>query len=116
VFAARARFGRHPRVVGHPKSLWNSYIVGFPSLSKTYATSGICAGTRRVPVVIALTGVDPNSMPGPQPKMLEFSATLSFWQHSYAVRSTDMLDIILVAGALGLFALSVGYTLACDRL
>jgi hypothetical protein len=59
VFAARARFGRQPRVIGHPKSLWNSYIVGFPSLSKTYATSGICAGTRRVPVVIALMGVDP---------------------------------------------------------
>jgi hypothetical protein len=32
------------------------------------------------------------------------------------LRSTDMLDIILVAGALGFFALSVGYTIACDRL
>jgi len=27
-----------------------------------------------------------------------------------------MLDIILVAGVLGFFALSVGYTIACDRL
>jgi len=27
-----------------------------------------------------------------------------------------MLDIILVAVALGFFALSVGYTIACDRL
>jgi hypothetical protein len=27
-----------------------------------------------------------------------------------------MLDIILVAAALGFFALSVGYTICCDRL
>jgi hypothetical protein len=26
-----------------------------------------------------------------------------------------MLDVILVAAALGFFALSVGYTIACDR-
>jgi len=32
------------------------------------------------------------------------------------VRSTDMLDIILVAGVLGFFAVSVGYAIACDRL
>ena len=31
-------------------------------------------------------------------------------------RSTSMLDIILLALGLGFFALSVGYTLACDRL
>jgi hypothetical protein len=28
----------------------------------------------------------------------------------------DMLDIIMIAIALGFFALSVGYTIACDRL
>jgi len=27
-----------------------------------------------------------------------------------------MLDVILLAAALGFFALSVGYTIACDRL
>jgi hypothetical protein len=27
-----------------------------------------------------------------------------------------MLDVILVAVALGFFALSIGYTIACDRL
>jgi len=27
-----------------------------------------------------------------------------------------MLDVILVAAAVGFFALSVGYTVACDRL
>jgi len=27
-----------------------------------------------------------------------------------------MLDIMLVAAAVGFFALSVGYTIACDRL
>jgi len=27
-----------------------------------------------------------------------------------------MLDVILVAAALGFFTLSVGYTIACDRL
>jgi hypothetical protein len=35
---------------------------------------------------------------------------------SYVARSVDMLDIIMLAVALGFFALSVGYTLACDRL
>jgi hypothetical protein len=28
----------------------------------------------------------------------------------------QMLDLILVAGAIGFFALSVGYAIACDRL
>jgi hypothetical protein len=31
-------------------------------------------------------------------------------------RSTKMLDIIMLAIGLGFFALSVGYTIACDRL
>ena len=31
-------------------------------------------------------------------------------------RSIHMLDVILGAVALGFFALSVGYTIACDRL
>jgi hypothetical protein len=31
-------------------------------------------------------------------------------------RSIHMLDVILIAVALGFFALSVGYTIACDRL
>jgi len=31
-------------------------------------------------------------------------------------RSTHMLDVILVAAAVAFFALSVGYTIACDRL
>jgi hypothetical protein len=30
--------------------------------------------------------------------------------------SIPMLDVILVAAAVGFFALSVGYTIACDRL
>jgi hypothetical protein len=31
-------------------------------------------------------------------------------------RSIPMLDVILVAAAVGFFALSIGYTIACDRL
>jgi hypothetical protein len=31
-------------------------------------------------------------------------------------RSMQMLDLVLVAIGLGFFALSVGYTIACDRL
>jgi hypothetical protein len=31
-------------------------------------------------------------------------------------RSTHMLDVILVAAAICFFALSVGYTIICDRL
>jgi hypothetical protein len=34
----------------------------------------------------------------------------------YCPGSIHMLDLILVAGAIGFFALSVGYTIACDRL
>jgi len=33
-----------------------------------------------------------------------------------AGRSTEMLDIIMLAIGLGFFALSVGYAMACDRL
>jgi hypothetical protein len=34
----------------------------------------------------------------------------------FIARSIHMLDVILVAAAFGFFALSVGYTIACDRL
>jgi hypothetical protein len=34
----------------------------------------------------------------------------------FIARSIPMMDIILIAVALGLFAVSVGYTVACDRL
>ncbi len=30
--------------------------------------------------------------------------------------STEMLDIVMVAIGLGFFALSIGYTMACDQL
>jgi hypothetical protein len=33
-----------------------------------------------------------------------------------ARRSTEMLDIIMLGLGLGFFALSVGYTIACDQL
>ena len=33
-----------------------------------------------------------------------------------ATRSTEMLDIIMLAIGLGFFALSVGYAMACDQL
>ena len=34
----------------------------------------------------------------------------------FIARSTPMLDVILVAAAVAFFALSIGYTIACDRL
>ncbi len=34
----------------------------------------------------------------------------------FIARSVHMLDIIMLAIALGFFALSVGYAVACDRL
>jgi hypothetical protein len=46
----------------------------------------------------------------------------AFWRASVVpgelriARSMQMLDLILVAIGLGFFALSVGYTIACDRL
>jgi hypothetical protein len=36
--------------------------------------------------------------------------------HCSSLRSIHMLDVILVAAAVGFFALSVGYAVACDRL
>jgi hypothetical protein len=35
---------------------------------------------------------------------------------SSATRSTPMMDILMVALALGWFALAIGYTYACERL
>jgi hypothetical protein len=34
----------------------------------------------------------------------------------FIARSIPMLDVIMLAIGLGFFALSVGYTIACDRL
>jgi hypothetical protein len=34
----------------------------------------------------------------------------------FAARSKQMMDIIMLALGLAFFALSVGYTIACDRL
>jgi hypothetical protein len=34
----------------------------------------------------------------------------------FIARSIPMLDVVLIAAALGFFALSIGYTIACDRL
>jgi hypothetical protein len=33
-----------------------------------------------------------------------------------APKETSMLDLIMLAVGLGFFALSIGYTIACDRL
>jgi hypothetical protein len=35
---------------------------------------------------------------------------------NFLARSTSMLDVILVVGALVFFALSIGYAYACDQL
>jgi hypothetical protein len=45
------------------------------------------------------------------------SVARSAQHHALLVaRSIKMLDVILLAIGLGFFALSVGYTIACDRL
>jgi hypothetical protein len=41
---------------------------------------------------------------------------LPFCGAAGAGRSTEMLDIMMVAIGLGFFALSVGYAMACDQL
>jgi hypothetical protein len=38
------------------------------------------------------------------------------WAKPFIARRIHMLDVILMAAAVGFFALSVGYTIACDRL
>jgi len=43
-------------------------------------------------------------------------ATVVCCQPHSSLGSIPMLDVILLAAALGFFALSVGYTIACDRL
>jgi hypothetical protein len=42
--------------------------------------------------------------------------SLEHTAHVSVDRSIHMLDVILVVAAFGFFALSVGYTIACDRL
>jgi len=41
---------------------------------------------------------------------------MSFCLDLYAARSTAMWDVVMLALGLGFFALSVGYSIVCDRL
>ena len=41
---------------------------------------------------------------------------MNMGQNDSIARSIPMLDIIVLAMGLGFFAVSVGYTIACDRL
>lgn len=47
---------------------------------------------------------------GPAGQMIWWAGQIGF------ARERSMLDLILIAAGLGLFALSIGYAFACDRL
>jgi hypothetical protein len=90
---------------GFPRrSLWNSYNAGAAPLSNSYAINdryshAIGAELRALTTSVWSCRAEPHS---PRTR--------------YIARSIPMLDVILVAAALGFFALSIGYTIACDRL
>jgi hypothetical protein len=97
----RLRALRHLRQC-HRRSLWSFYNAALASLSNSYA---IC------------DRYDAQS----EQKCARVDTSQSRAMQSlicctqFTARSIHM-DVILVAVALGFFALSIGYTIACDRL
>ena len=70
-------------------SLWDSYNVASPPVSKTYAAGGTSARAN----VIAV-----------------------FRLAVHIAREHSMLDIVMLALALGFFVAGIGYAYACERL
>jgi hypothetical protein len=90
------------------RHLWILYKDAAASVSKTYAPNGTYAlhKSRRVKCFAELTRV--NTLPSRQTILPRHGIS--------RVKEHAMMDVILLALAAGLFAVSVGYTIACDRM
>jgi hypothetical protein len=86
-------------------SICNSYTTARVLLSKLYVFGGRYSREREAITGVLLTEIKVLLRNAPSTSRLKRIA-----------RSLHMLDIILLAGGLVFFALSVGYAVACDRL
>jgi hypothetical protein len=86
-------------------SLWDSYIRARASISKKYPP-GANSSRHGGPNPIAL---DVDQHPCLVARRAWIGAIPFAW-------SKQMMDVIMVALGLAFFAVSVGYTIACDRL
>jgi hypothetical protein len=86
-------------------SLWDSYNVAHPPISKTYAPDAIPPLHESAGILCALRCVEFT------PDRARDRVT-----QSSCCKEHFMLDFIMLALGLGFFALSVGYAYACDRL
>ena len=90
------------------RNLWFLYKDAAASVSKTYAPNGTYAlhKSRRGRCLAELTQV--NAAPSRQIILPRLPAL--------RIKEHVMMDVIMLAIGFGLFAVSVGYTIACDRL
>jgi hypothetical protein len=98
------RLGAAARQTGH---LWNSYIADRTIVSKTYATRAHLTVTASI-----RSRIDCGA--GPLTRIDEYARQVR--KAKERQEDSEMLDLVLLVLVLGLFVVSVGYTLACDRL
>jgi len=94
------RGSRRPTATVTPKFLWNSYNIQYPATSKSNARGGTSGRTPHLPCH----------------DMDQSSASWPGSLFRRGVTEVLMWDVIMVAIGIGLFALSIGYAYACDRL
>jgi hypothetical protein len=102
---------------GRDASIWDSYNIDLAPASKTYAANGMSSRQHRnrqgavfeVKVGRAFRIVDSRQSTVRHEAAYCIRRALRRWE-------LQMLDLIMLAIGLGFFALSVGYTIACDRL
>ena len=87
------------------RPLWDSYKDAAGTVSKTYAASGSYSATKSRNGCFAA----PSSP-------IYRNAPTAFGAANVCRKEHPMMDFIMLGLGLGFFALSVGYTVACDRL
>jgi hypothetical protein len=107
------RCGRSPAGAGHggpaeSASLWDSYNIARPVVSKTYAPNGTSRRpTRARPKTPFDRPVDRS-----KPALPEARGTYGNTRDKEHL----MLDIVMLALGLGFFVAGIGYAYACERL
>jgi hypothetical protein len=89
--------------------LWNSYNSAVVSISKTYVTGGISRPSNK-----QNRATETHSATGSTQYVC--SVTHGMRSGEKVRRSFVMWDLVMLALGLGLFALAVGYSYACERL
>jgi len=87
------------------RPLWDSYKDAAGAVSKTYGASGRYSATKSRNGCFAA----PSSP-------IYRNAPTAFGAANVCRKELPMMDVLMLAMGLAFFALSVGYTVACDRL